>query len=57
MGPGFEDSVREIVGVVGDAKQIGLDAPAPGVMYLPARQIPDAVTQITAHLQVRNHDV
>jgi predicted permease len=46
MGPGFEDPVREIVGVVGDVKQSGLDHPAPGIMYLPAAQIPDKETQM-----------
>ena len=45
MGPGFEDSVREIVGVVGDTKSAGLDQPAPGIMYLPAAQIPDSLTK------------
>ena len=47
MGPGFEDPVREIVGVVGDVKQTGLDKPAPGIMYLPAAQIPDLETRMT----------
>jgi predicted permease len=46
MGPGFEDSVREIVGVVGDTKSAGLDAPAPGILYLPAAQIPDSLTRM-----------
>jgi predicted permease len=46
MGPGFEDDVREIVGVVDDVKQDGLDVPAPGIMYLPAAQIPNRVTQM-----------
>jgi len=50
MGPGFEDSIRQIVGVVGDTKQVGLDAPAPGIMYLPAGQIPDQLTQMDNHL-------
>jgi predicted permease len=45
MGPGFEDPTREIVGVVGDVKQTGLDQQTPGIMYLPAAQIPDRVTQ------------
>ena len=44
MGPGFEDPVREIVGVVGDIKQTGLDQATPGIMYLPPGQIPDRVT-------------
>lgn len=47
MGPGFEDPVREIVGVVGNVKQAGLDHPSPGIMYLPAAQIPDQETRIT----------
>jgi predicted permease len=45
MGPGFEDSVREIVGIVGDTKNAGLDAPAPAILYLPQAQIPDRETQ------------
>jgi len=46
MGPGFEDPVREIVGVVRDVKQAGFDAPAPGILYLPASQIPDKLTKM-----------
>lgn len=46
MGPGFEDPVREIVGVVGDVKQTGLDMDVPGIMYLPWSQIPDRLTQM-----------
>jgi predicted permease len=46
MGPGFEDPMREVIGVVGDVKQTGLDQPAPGIMYLPASQIPDNLTQM-----------
>ncbi len=45
MGPGFEDPVREIVGVVGDIKQTGLDQTTPGIMYSPSGQIPDRETQ------------
>jgi predicted permease len=47
MGPGFEDPVREIVGVVGDIKQAGLDVAAPGIMYLPPAQIPDQMTTMS----------
>jgi predicted permease len=50
MGPGFEDSIREIVGVVGDTKSAGLDAPAPGILYLPQAQIPDKLTQMDSGL-------
>jgi predicted permease len=46
MGPGFEDPVREIVGVVGDVKQTGLDTATPGIMYLPPGQIPDQMTKM-----------
>jgi predicted permease len=50
MGPGFEDPVREIVGVVGDIKQTGLDNPTPGIMYLPAAQVPDNLTRMDTSL-------
>jgi hypothetical protein len=46
MGPGFEDSVRQVIGVVGDTKNSGLDSPAPGILYLPAGQIPDMLTRM-----------
>jgi predicted permease len=46
MGPDFADGVREIVGVAGDIKQSGLDQPTPGVIYLPAAQLPDRETQM-----------
>ena len=46
MGPGFEDPVREIVGVVGDVKQDGLDHATPGIMYLPAGQVPNQLTRM-----------
>jgi len=47
MGAGFEDPVREIIGVVGDVRQDGLDQSAPGIMYLPAAQVPDSETRLT----------
>jgi predicted permease len=46
MGPGLADPVREIIGVVGDVRQDGLDQPAPGIIYLPAAQIPDTETRL-----------
>lgn len=50
MGPGFTDKVREIVGIVGDTKNSGLDSPAPGIVYLPQAQIPDRETQMEVSL-------
>ncbi len=47
MGPGFEDPVREIVGVVGDVKQGGLEQETPGILYLPVGQIPDKLAQMS----------
>jgi len=49
MGPEFNDSVREIIGVMGDTKQVGLERPAPGILYLPAGQIPDTLTRMDVH--------
>jgi predicted permease len=46
MGPGFEDNPREIIGVVGNTKQDGLDKPDPGVMYVLVDQVPDALTRL-----------
>lgn len=50
MGPEFEDPVREIVGVVGNVKQLGLDAPAPAAMYLPSGQLPDSMARLEGRI-------
>jgi predicted permease len=50
MGPGFEDQVREIVGIVGDTKNAGLDQAAPPIMYLPQAQVPDPETRMEVSL-------
>jgi predicted permease len=39
MGPDFTDPPREVVGVIGDVKEGGLDNPAPEVMYVPLPQL------------------
>jgi predicted permease len=48
--PHYKDGIREIVGVVGDVRQEGLDAEAPSIFYLPAAQIPDSSTQALSRL-------
>ena len=46
MGPGFEDPVREIVGVVGDIKQTGLDQTTPVLCICHQGKFPDRMTQM-----------
>ena len=46
LGPEFEDSTREIVGIVGDVREQGLDRAAPGVMYVPSSQVPDGLMRL-----------
>ena len=41
LGPEFNDPTRQIVGVVGDVRENGLDSDPPPVMYVPFGQIPD----------------
>lgn len=58
MGPRFADSPRQIIGVTGNTRDLGLGAPAPPEMFLPLAQVPDAVmdsnrTQIPLNWVVR----
>ncbi len=46
LGPEFEDPTREIVGVVADVKENGLDQEPPPIMYLPAAQMSDPLTRL-----------
>jgi len=44
VGRMFLDSTRQIVGVVGDTRELGLDRPAPPAMFVPHTQVPDQIT-------------
>jgi predicted permease len=44
MGPRFADRPRQIVGVVGDTRDLGLGSPAPPEMFVPLAQEPDGIT-------------
>jgi putative ABC transport system permease protein len=46
LGPEFEDATREIVGIVGDTKDSGLDSDAPPMVFAPAAQVPDGLTRL-----------
>ena len=46
LGPEFEDPTREIVGIVGDTKDNGLDAEAPPMVFVPVAQVSDALTRL-----------
>jgi putative ABC transport system permease protein len=43
LGPQFEEPAREIIGVVGNVRELGLNQPAPPVMYVPMSQLSDAL--------------
>ena len=45
-GPQFDDPTRQIVGIVGDVRENGLDNPAPEVFYVPLGQVPEGLTQL-----------
>jgi predicted permease len=50
MGGLTQDSVRQIIGVVGNIKQEGLDQPADPSMYLPIAQVPGKILQMQMNL-------
>ena len=46
LGPEFEDPPREIVGIVADVRENGLDSDPPPVMYVPWYQMSDRLTKL-----------
>jgi predicted permease len=46
LGPEFEDPTRQVVGIVGDVRELGLDQDAPPVLYVPLAQVSDALTKL-----------
>ncbi|MGH9781504.1 MAG: FtsX-like permease family protein, partial [Candidatus Acidiferrales bacterium] len=50
VGPNFADPPRQIIGIVGDARNAGLDRNPPPIMYIPVAQTPDGVTALNSHI-------
>ena len=46
LGPQFDDAPREIVGIVGDIRETGVDQKEQPVMYIPQAQTPEGLTQL-----------
>ncbi|HLK46569.1 MAG TPA: ABC transporter permease [Bryobacteraceae bacterium] len=46
IGPQFDDPPRQIVGVVGDVHEEGLDNDASEVIYVPFAQVPDGISAL-----------
>ena len=46
VGRGTDDPARQVVGVVADVKQQGLDRPAPPMVFVPLAQVPDKLMAI-----------
>jgi putative ABC transport system permease protein len=50
VGPQFTEGPREIVGVVGDVKDAGLNADPFPIMYVPVAQVTDGMTALNAEI-------
>jgi putative ABC transport system permease protein len=50
VGPEFAEPPRQIIGIVGDARNGGLDSDPPPIMYIPVAQVPDGVTKLNSRI-------
>jgi putative ABC transport system permease protein len=50
VGPEFAEPPRQIVGIVGDARNGGLDRNPSPTMYIPVAQVPDGVTALNSRI-------
>jgi len=50
VGPEFAEPPRQIVGIVGDARNGGLDNEPFPIMYIPVAQVPDGVTVLNSRI-------
>ena len=50
IGPEFAEPARQVIGIVGDARNGGLDREPNPIMYIPVAQVPDGVTALNARI-------
>jgi putative ABC transport system permease protein len=50
LGPEFEEPARQIVGIVANAREMGLSRADPPVMYIPQSQMPDGLIKLANNL-------
>ncbi len=50
LGPDFDDPPRQIVGIVGNVREAGLDRGEVGVMYIPQSQVPEGLTKLAGNV-------
>jgi putative ABC transport system permease protein len=50
LGPEFEESARQVVGVVVDTRDDGLDSDPPALMFVPESQITDGATALESRV-------
>ncbi len=48
LGPQFDEPPRQIVGIVGNVREAGLNRGEVGVMYIPQSQVPEGITTLAA---------
>src|SRR4029079_16132616 len=46
LGPEFEDPVRQLIGVVGDTRDNGLDSDPPPMVVVASAQVPDGLATL-----------
>ncbi len=49
LGPEFADRARQIVGVVQNVREEGLDRPVQPTLYIPTSQVPDSIMRFANH--------
>jgi putative ABC transport system permease protein len=54
LGPQFTDNPRQIVGVVADTRELGLNEPVSPAVFIPLAQVPDSFIVFLNHLMPLN---
>lgn len=57
VGRGLNDPPRQVVGIVADVKQSGLDSPSPSMVFIPIPQVPDKLMGVIRAFTAANFTV